>query len=66
MDLASFTSNISVLGDGSERGKLDLYCESTGNPHYSRLIAPETMETFTGNVTVVMPNSDGTSFRRWF
>ena len=42
---ASFTSNISVLGDGSERGKLDLYCESTGNPHYSRLIAPDLMAT---------------------
>ena len=56
---AEFTSNVSVLGDGTERGKLDLYCESTGNPHYSRLIAPA-HGNFTGNVTVVMPNSDGT------
>lgn len=56
---AVFTSNVSVLGDGTERGKLDLYCESTGNPHYSRLIAPA-HGNFTGNVTVVMPNSDGT------
>lgn len=56
---AEFTSNVSVLGDGTERGKLDLYCESTGSPHYSRLIAPA-HGNFTGNVTVVMPNSDGT------
>ena len=52
------TNIIEVKSDDGNEGRVDFYCE-VGNLHYTRLqAAPH--GTYSGNATVVLPNSSGT------
>ena len=56
--ISTFTNNIQVRSTDSTPGRIDLYCE-VSNAHYLRLQAPA-HSSFSGNPTVVLPNSAGT------
>ena len=51
-------NEIKLKSDDGTPGRIDLYCESS-NAHYLRLQAPA-HSAFSGNPTVVLPNSAGT------
>ena len=55
---ASFYNQIKLRSDDSTPARIDLYCEAN-NAHYLRLQAPPHSQ-FSGNPTVVLPNSAGT------
>jgi len=56
--ISTFTNNIQLRSDDGTPGRIDLYCE-VSNAHYLRLQAPA-HSSFSGNPTVVLPNSAGT------
>ena len=56
--ISTFTNNIQLRSDDGTPGRIDLYCE-VSNAHYLRLQAPA-HSAFSGNPTVVLPNSAGT------
>ena len=56
--ISTFTNNIQVRSTDNTPGRIDLYCE-VSNAHYLRLQAPA-HSSFSGNPTIVLPNSAGT------
>ena len=56
--ISTLTNNLQIRSDDGNEGRVDFYCE-VGNLHYTRLqAAPHS--SYSGNATVVLPNSDGT------
>ena len=56
--ITTTTNKIEVRSDDGSEGRIDFYCESS-NAHYTRIqAAPHS--SYTGNATVVLPNSSGT------
>ena len=52
------TNQVKLLSDDGSEGRVDFYCE-VNNAHYTRLqAAPHA--SYSGNATVVLPNSSGT------
>ena len=56
--ITTTTNKIEVRSDDGSEGRIDFYCESS-NAHYTRIqAAPHS--SYSGNATVVLPNSSGT------
>ncbi len=56
--ITTTTNKVEVRSDDGSEGRIDFYCE-VSNAHYTRIqAAPHS--SYTGNATVVLPNSSGT------
>jgi photosystem II stability/assembly factor-like uncharacterized protein/cytoskeletal protein CcmA (bactofilin family) len=56
--ISTLTNHLQIRSDDGNEGRVDFYCE-VSNLHYTRLqAAPHS--SYSGNATVVLPNSDGT------